>query len=252
MRPLRHLFQAIGCALLVATLSAQPAQPAHVTLRMLSFDGIITDLSVSTPQGPKHLVAMPTGIGGEINALVSEGGVEFFRFVPPSPAGAAPAPAAPEQPVTRFAIQPGVTRYLVIVGAAGQGAGRTYQTYATPDEPGSLPQGWARVINFTETPLAVQLGQGTRIIEASRTAVMQCPSSTVQMDLKLARPSDSDGWDLMTSTSIEVPDGRRLVLLIAPQRPRQSTAAGVIQAAPSAFALKILFDTPAPAAPSKP
>ncbi|MFA6959633.1 MAG: hypothetical protein WC205_02660 [Opitutaceae bacterium] len=255
MRTLHPLLLIVGCALLAEVLCAQsaaPAQPDHVTVRLVSFDGIISDLSLPTLQGRKRFVAMPTSLGREMDARVVDGGVNLFRFhppattPPPSTLNTPATPAVPEQPVARFPIQPGVTRYLVIVGASQQGAERTYQVYATPDEPGSLPPGYARVINFTETALAVRLGEGTQVVGASQSTVMQCSSTAVQMELKLARPSGSDGWDLMTSTSVAIPDGRRLLLLIAPQRPRQQVTGGVVIAASAAFNLKILFDSPAP------
>lgn len=255
MHILRFLFLFTGCGFFATAVSAQPAPLAvpldHVTLRILSFDDLITDLAVLTPQGRKRLVARPIALSSEIDAPVTDGGVNFYRSIPPTtpPSTSAGKPAAPEPPAARFAIQPGVSRYLVIVGASGRGATRVYRAYATPDAKDSLQPGYARVINFTDTPLAVQLGEGSVVVGASQASVLRCASGeSVQVGLKIARAAGSDEWKLMTSTLVDVPANRRLLLLIAPPEPPPSDSGGAVIAAQGPFELKVLFDTISPTA----
>ncbi len=180
MRAFTLFFASALCGLIVPVLHGQSVEPPRpVSMRVLSFEGIVTDLAVRTPDGLTRILARANAFSPEITALSSGGGVDFYRDAPSSENSSKGGTGnAQRAPVARIAVQPGVNRYLVIVVARGSSDDRVYSAYSIPDADGALPVGSARVVNFTDAPLAVQLGNNSAIVRTAESSVLACPSDS--------------------------------------------------------------------------
>lgn len=236
---------ALAGSLRAAEEATAPTQV--VSLRVLSMDGMVTDLAVSSPEGRTRVVARPSAFSNAIRALAQNGFVTFFDRNRPAALLAA-KDAEPEPPAAHFAVIPGVDRYLVILAATGTGAQRQFSAYAIPDPAGALPTRHARVVNFTHNPLAVRLGTSAAVVAASQSSVLPCPPGTDgHTSLQLARPNEQGDWELINSTRIAIPGNRRLLLLIAPEVPPALSADGIDIAASGVFSVRVVYDSEASA-----
>ncbi|MFA6962255.1 MAG: hypothetical protein WC205_15990 [Opitutaceae bacterium] len=259
----RISFLALGLVLAVSTIilpvrAAEAAAPQRVTLRVIAMDGMITDLAVRSATGRAALVARATAFTPDIDALALDGSVNFYRKISaptpaPSPAVGGGAPV-PDPLAASFQIEPGVVRYLVVVLAAGPVNQRSYRVYAVPDPEGALPAGSARIVNFTSSAMAVQLGTATSVVGVSGSAVLPCkPGEDTQVALRVAVSSGTDQWQLVSSTRLAVPAERRVLMFITPNAATQQVEGAPITISGGPISIKTVFDTvPPPAKPAVP
>ena len=245
IRTLPLFFVCVAGCFFQPNLHAQSYEPSRkISLRVLAFEGYLTDLAVRSPEGRTRVVARSSAFSPEIIAQSTGGEVDFFRYSPssekiaPSAAGETAA-----SPVARIAVQPDINRYLVILDGRGEADERVYSAYAIPDAAGSLPVGSARVINFTNAPLAVQLGERSAIVLPAESSVLACPpEGDGHVNLQLACPGDEQKWKLVNRTRVAMPKDRRLLLLVTPSHRQSSPGGGVVMAEAGSLNLNILYD----------
>lgn len=255
---------ALGIVLTVSTIvapvrAAEAAAPQRVTLRVIAMDGMITDLAVRSATGRSAFVARATVFTPDVDALALDGAVNFYRkAATPAPvaapvAGASGAPV-PDPVAASFQIEPGVVRYLVVLLAAGPVNQRSYRVYAVPDPEGALPAGSARVVNFTSSALAVQLGAATSVVAVSSSAVLPCkPGEDTQVALRVAVASGANEWQLVSSTRLAVPAERRVLMFVTPNAATQQVEGAPITISGGPISIKTVLDTvPPPAKPAVP
>lgn len=221
----------LSCGAAIASAQSAPEPLPRVSLRVLSAEGMVTDLAVSSPTGARtRVVARPTAFGAPFVARVTGGEVLFFRHgTVPARATEQGAPAPPEPVLARFPVQPEVDRYLVIVAAGGAPEARVFSVFAIPDGGESLPLRHARVLNFTGAPLAVRLGAGAAVVGAAQSVVLDAAPEAdghAALQLAISEQGDDNRWRLVRSMRVAVPGNRRLLALITPARPGPQVGGG--------------------------
>ncbi len=227
----------------ISTAQTSAEAPRSVTLRLIAFEGYVTDFAVRGPSGLTRIVARPRVFTRDIEARVVDGYVNFYRYKTTVPAASAGASIAPDAPAGRFRIDPEVRRYLVIIAAVGGvDEARTCSAYAIPDPEGAHPAGYARIINFTTEALAVHLDDKPAIIPAGDSMVFACTvGDDGHVSFQFARKKGEGLWRMQSSTRLAVSEGKRLFVLITPTPPRSEREEAML-AATGAFQVRTVFD----------
>lgn len=223
--------------------AAEPPQPVpeNVTVRFVGLQGMVTGFEVPSPTGPARIVARPRGFGPEVTALVRDGFVNLYAKSSSTPTS---APANGEvTPAGRFAVAPGVARYLAILVTPGPGGPGTCAVYAIPDPEGAHPSAHARVLNFTNDELAVRLAENTATIIPGASAVLASPGGADDhASFQFARQDGEGGWRLESSTRLAVRSGGRMFVIVTPSPQLESGRDSAMFAVGGAFAVRTLFD----------
>ncbi|MBC2604409.1 hypothetical protein H5P30_21725 [Puniceicoccus vermicola] len=233
------------------SVGAQPSEMQEarpVTLRVVSVNGIVTDLAVRSPGNDRtRIIARSSSIGQPIEALAINGSVDFYRFPRVAPTNS-PGSAEREEPVVaRIDVRNGGDEFLVLISAVGRGEQRKFGIFATSFADRSLGPGQTLALNFTEWPLAVRMGEDiSRIGPGQSQVLFWPPSSDGHLNVQIARSIDEAQWELVTSTRISIPSERRLFILLMPGAQAESDASEPVIAVGAPIEFRVIYDRPTP------
>jgi hypothetical protein len=237
----------IACVVLTVDGRAEASAPAlsRVVIRVITLAGFIDELSVPSGRGVLEFSATPTGFSPDIETVAKLGLVSFYKT--PVKADNAPTlgPVGPTGPtvVGQFKIDPTVNRYLVLIARSGTGINTSYSINAVPDAHGTFPNEHVRVMNFSSTQVALQMGEQRVTISSGADSVLPYPAGdTDHISWSLAK-ADPTGWKLMSRTEMTFPPERRVFIIISPGAILAGdAAAGISYSAGSELETKLIYD----------
>ncbi|GHB91165.1 hypothetical protein [Cerasicoccus arenae] len=224
------------------TAQSTPSQTSYpVTLRVISINSFVTDISVKAPSNDKtRIVARSSSLSAPIDALVVNGYVDFYAYPDTKTAEGLPMP-----PVARFQAQPNVTEYLVLISATKLDGQRNFVVFAAPFSDQTFSSGQTIALNFTEWNLALRMGEDMGVINSGESQKLYWPTSSDEhLNIQIARSVDEEKWELVMSTRINIPSDRRLLVFILPGIPPAETSSGPVVATGAPIELRVIYDRP--------
>jgi hypothetical protein len=245
MNLLRYFGLLIGAVLLTITSSLHAQEnrgPASgMSLRLMSWDGALTDLWVSDGGSYLPVKAGEFVLGRALFLGRKTTSVRFFK-------DQIIDAVTRKQPVAEVSLPEGTTSALVVLAPAPAGSPLPFQGRALDQSLETHPLNTMRIVNFSNLKLALKVGGETAVITAGAEKNFPFPSSgplhiTVEVAVDTA-----GGWTMVQRSLQPAPPGRRILVIVRDGRPDYSIQDPALRTKPVDVIFLIDRAPPAPIA----
>jgi hypothetical protein len=219
MRTLRYfgLLAVVGFFATMPSLHAQsnPATASGMTMRLMSWDGALTDLWVADGGSYLPVKAGEFVLGRSVFLERKISSLHFFKDQTVDG-------VTRKQPVADVTLPDGTTSALVVLAPAPAGSPLPFQGRALDQSLEAHPLNTMRVVNFSNLKLALKVGGTTAVILPSGEEGFPFPSNgPLSITVEVA-VGTTDGWTMVQRSLQPAPPGRRMLVIARDGRPDYS------------------------------
>jgi hypothetical protein len=218
-----------------------PQSSSGMSIRLMSWDGSLTDLWVA--DGGSYL---PVKAGEFVlgRALLLERKTSSLRFFKDRIVDG----VARKQRVADVSLPSGTASALVVLAPTPEGSPLPYQGRALDQSLEAHPLNTMRVVNFSNLKLALKVGGATAVILPSGEEGFPFPSDgPLSITVEVA-VGTTDGWTMVQRSLQPAPPGRRILVIVRDGRPDYSIQDPALRTKPVDVIFLIDRAPPAPMA----
>lgn len=207
-----------------ATGGENPDAPPVLNVRLMSWQGDITNLLVGKPKpDATPLTAPDFGLSEEI-AIVREGpaaaAISIFKQ--------APADGTPDRAPALAATVPipaTLKNVILLLAPAPAGSPSPLSVRLIDNSPEAHPEGSIRVLNFSAHQLALRIGPQSRSVDRGADQLFSYAGSAAPRTFFQLAAQSPEGWKMLRRFLLPTPPGSRLLCIVRDGRISEGTLA---------------------------